>query len=105
MPEARANASSIDVSQSSSESAYCSHRPMVSIAQLNPAQRDLGDALQEAVDIFGRENKDADELIAKTRQEIHELKNRQTLTENVLKNLLCTCHGKPVVMCLGIEGV
>jgi hypothetical protein len=27
------------------------------------------------------------------------------LTENVLKNLLCTCHGKPVVMCLGIEGV
>ena len=68
-------------------------------------QRDFGDALQEAVDIFGRENKDADELIAKTRQEIHELKNRQTLTENVLKNLLCTCHGKPVVMCLGIEGV
>ena len=78
---------------------------MVSIGQLNPAQKDLGDALQEAVDMFGQENKEADEIIAITRQQIHELKNRQTLTENVLKNLLCTCHGKPVVTCLGIEGV
>ena len=78
---------------------------MVSIGQLNPLQRDLGDALQEAVNIFGQENKEADQRIAITLQDIHELKNRQTLTENVLKNLLCTCHAKPVVTCLGIEVV
>ena len=76
---------------------------MISIGPLNPAQRVFGDALQDAVNIFGQENKEADQIIAITRQDIHELKNRQTLTENVLKNLLCTCHGKPVVICLGMQ--
>ena len=101
--EARAPTPSLDVSQSSSDSAYCSHRPMISIDPLNPAQRVFGAALQDAVHIFGQENKEADEIIAITRQDIHELKNRQALTENVLKNLLCSCHGKPGVTCLGMQ--
>jgi len=99
--EARAPTPSLDLSQSSSDSAYCSHRPMILIDPLN--QEVFGPALQDAVNKFGQANKETAEVIAITRKDIHELKTRQALVENVLKNLLCSCHGKPVVTCLGMQ--
>ena len=99
--EARAPTSSLDLSQSSSDSAYCSHRPMIFIDPVN--QEVFGTALHDAVHNFGQADKETCEIIAITREEIHELKNRQTLAENVLKNLLCGCHGKPVVTYLGMQ--
>ena len=63
----------------------------------------FGPALQDAVNKFGHANKETAEVIAITRKYIHELKNMQALIENVLKNLLCSCHGKPVVTGLWMQ--
>ena len=100
--EATALTPSIDVSLSSSDSAYCSHRPMISTDPHN-TQEVIGAALQDAVNKVGQRTKVIDEIISLTLKELNELRNRQTLTENVLKNLLCSCHGKPVVTCMGMQ--
>ena len=99
--EARAPTPSLDLSQRSSDSAYCSRRPIILIDPLN--QEVFGPALQDAVNKFGQANKETAEIIAIIRKDIHELKNRQALADNVLKNLLCSCHGKPVVTGLGMQ--
>ena len=63
----------------------------------------IGAALEDVVNKVGQETKVTDEIISSTLKEMNELRNRQTLTENVLKNLLCSCHGKPVVTCMGMQ--
>ena len=73
---------------------------MTSTAPVIAAYRVFGDALQDALDIVGQEANKTDAVITKARQEINELKNMQALMENVLNNLLCKSHGKPVVTCL-----
>ena len=82
--ERRTATSSLDVTPSSSESAYCSRRYITSTAPVIAADRVFGDALQDALDIVGQEANKTDAVITKARQEINELKNRQALTENVL---------------------
>ena len=102
--EARVPTPSLDLSQSSSDSAYCSHSPMILIDPLNQEEV-FGTALQDAVNKFGQAGKETGEIIAITRKDIQELKNMQALAENVLKNLLCSCHGKPVFTCLGMQAL
>ena len=63
----------------------------------------IGAAQEDVVNKVGQETKVTDEIIFSTLKEMNELINRQTLTENVLKNLLCSCHGKPVVTCMGMQ--
>ena len=66
-------------------------------------QEVIGAALQDAVNKVGQRTKVTDEIISLTLKDINELRNRQALIENVLKNLLCSCHGKPVVTCMGMQ--
>ena len=87
--EGRTPTSSTEVvSQSSSDSRYCSHRPMTSTI---PA------AHQVPFDIIGHHR---DAVITQTLQDIQELKNRQVLTDHLLKNIITSSHGKPRVTCL-----
>ena len=76
---------------------------MILIDPLN--QEVFGTAIQDTINKFVQAGKETCEIIIITREEIHELKNRQALAENVLKNLLCGCHGKPVVTCLGMQAL
>ena len=78
--ERRTATSSLDVTPSSSESAYCSRRYMTSTDTVIAADRVLGDALQDALDIVGHEANKTDAVITKACQEINELKNMQALT-------------------------
>ena len=66
--EARAPTPSLDLSQSSSDSAYCSHSPMILIDPLN--QEVFGTALQDAVNKFGQAGKETGKIIAITRKDI-----------------------------------
>ena len=100
--EERALTPSLDVSLSSSDSAYGSHRPMILTDPYNTPEV-IGAALEDVVNKVGQETKVTDEIISSTLKEMNELRNRQTLTKNVLKNLLCSCHGKPVVTCMGMQ--
>ena len=100
--EERALTPSLDVSLSSSDSAYCSHRPMISTDPYNTPEV-IGAALEDVVNKVGQETKVTDEIISLTLKEINELRNRQTLIENALKNLLCSSQGKPIVTCMGMQ--
>ena len=104
MAEVRSPSTSVDLlSESSSDSAYCLHRPMMSTFPLILDERGIEAALQDAIDIIGQDTKKTEVVINITRQEIQELKNRQVLTKNVLKNLVCSSHGKPVVTCPAMQ--
>ena len=65
-----------------------------------PAEQVFGAAIQGAIDMIGQETKETEAIITITRQEIEELRTRQALTESVLKNLLCSSHGKPAATTL-----
>ena len=98
--EQRPSSPSVEfVSHSSSDSAYFSS-PTTSTDPLAPAKRLFGDALEDALDIVEQEAYKTDAIITIARKDLYELKNRQALTQNILNNLLCSSHGKPVVTCL-----
>lgn len=98
--EVRSPSTSVDLlSESSSDSAYCFHRPMMFDSQSNLHERTIETALDEAIEVVGKDSRKKQSAINKTKKQIQELKNRQVLTENVLKNLVCSSNGKPVVTC------
>jgi hypothetical protein len=90
------------ISQSSSGSDYCMHQPSASVVPVIQAQRVVESTIQ-SIDLIGQETKGIDTKITITRQEIHELKNRQALTDHLLNNLICSSHGKSVVTCLAMQ--
>jgi hypothetical protein len=91
-----ATPSSVDVSHSSSYSAYCSDRPGSSHIPFMVAESDIKAAMKDAMDIIGQETKETDEFFTMSRQEIDELKNKQAFTENIVRNLLHSSDGKSV---------
>lgn len=67
-----------------------------------PAERVVAAALQ-TIDLIERETVETDAIIIKARDEIQELKNRQDWTDHLLNNILCSCHGKPVITCMAMQ--
>ena len=78
---------------------------MTSTVAAMPAETDVAPAFQDAIDIIGHELEATYTIITKTRQEIEELRNRHTLTDNIIKNLVCSSHGKPVFTCLAMQSL
>jgi hypothetical protein len=101
--EQRPASPSLDfVSHSSSDNTYCSWHT-ASTDPLFSAERLFEDALQDAHDIVEQEANKTDSVITIARKDLYELKNRQALMQNILNNLICSSHGKPVVTCLGMQ--
>ena len=101
--EQRPASPSLDfVSHSSSDNTYCSWHT-ASTDPLILAKRLFEDALQDARDIVEQEANKTDSVITIARKDLYDLKNRQALMENILNNLICNSHGKPVVTCLGMQ--
>ena len=90
------------VSYSSSDNTYCSWHTALT-DPLFPAKRLFEDALQDARDIVEQEANKIDSMITIARKDLYELKNRQALMQNILNNLICSSHWKPVVTCLGMQ--
>ena len=86
------------ISQSSSDSDYCLHRPTVSVF---PAERGVTAALQ-TIDLIKQETEKIDGIIMITHEHIQELKDRQDLMDCLLDNLFYSYHGMPVVTCMGM---
>ena len=66
-----------------------------------PAERGVTAALQ-TIDLIEQETEQIDGIITITREQIQELKDRQDLMDRLLANLFCSCHGMPVVTCMGM---
>src|SRR4051812_36133953 len=98
--EHKTTISSADLfAQSSSDSAYLSRRYTMSTFLYILPERFFGAALQDALDVVGQKVNITDAVVSIAWNELSEVKNKQSLTEKLLNNLLSKSCGKPIVTC------